>query len=87
MTIHTMEQEESTLLGAAILGSMAAGFYGTVEDACRCVRIMNSYLPDCVNAGVHEKGYEKYKKLYQCLKDITLAKPSCGPKSRLLILL
>lgn len=68
--VHTMEFEESTSLGAAILGSVAAGIYGSAEEACRFIRIKKSYISGGINAGVYDKGFEKYKKLYQCLKVI-----------------
>ena len=71
-TIHVMEQEESTSLGAAILGSLAAGMYGTVEEACRVVKIKNSYEPDPGIVGAYEKGYLKYQKLYASLKSLFL---------------
>ena len=68
--VHTMELEESTSLGAAILGSVAAGMYGSIKEACGFVRMKKCYMPDCITAGLYDKGYEKYKRLYQCLKEV-----------------
>lgn len=68
--IQVMEQEESTSLGAAILGSLAAGMYGTVEEACRVVTVKKGFAPDASCAGLYDKGYGRYKKLYAYLKDL-----------------
>ncbi|OGO81621.1 MAG: hypothetical protein A2Y21_06065 [Clostridiales bacterium GWC2_40_7] len=66
--IHTMEQEETTSLGAAILGSLAAGIYRTVEEACRVVKVKKSFKPDEKTVSVYAKGYVSYKQLYTSLK-------------------
>ena len=68
--IHTMVQDESTSLGAAILGSLAAGIYGGIVEACKAVKIKKNYKPNVENSVLYEQGYEKYKKLYNSLREM-----------------
>ncbi|OGO81601.1 MAG: hypothetical protein A2Y21_03785 [Clostridiales bacterium GWC2_40_7] len=68
--IQIMEQEESTSLGAAILGSMAMGIYNSFMEACMVVRVKKSFKPDNQITDAYSQGYEKYMKLYECLKSL-----------------
>ena len=66
--ILTMEQEESTSLGAAILGSISIGMYSSLEDACRVAKVKNRYEPDEAASKEYDRGYRTYKGLYTHLK-------------------
>jgi len=69
--ITVMEQQESTSLGAAILGAVAVGMYGSVEEASsKVIRINRRYNPDKRNTAVYDKNYRTYIKLYESLKEL-----------------
>jgi sugar (pentulose or hexulose) kinase len=57
---------ESTSIGAALLGAIAAGWYPTLES----MGILNSpkdfYYPDKESTQIYDEGYIKYRKLYKC---------------------
>jgi xylulokinase len=63
-------QEECASLGAAMLGSVAAGWYKNVEDAwAQLAQGKRAFLPNPAHQPVYERGYRHYQKLYSCLKD------------------
>ena len=66
--IVTMDQEESTSLGAAILGSMTAGMYGSIEEACRAIKPKERYIPEAARTALYSEGYQTYNKVYDSVK-------------------
>lgn len=68
--ITAMEQEESTSLGAAILGALAIGMYDSMEEIMeKFIKVRKVYIPDKTNVQMYKKGYTVYNNLYQNLKE------------------
>jgi xylulokinase len=67
--VTRLENEETALLGAAVLGAVATGVYGTPEQAVRqMVRTGHTFLPDPRHAAVYDQVYQKYVDLYARLE-------------------
>ena len=67
----TMNQTESTSLGAAILGMVALGDYPSVDAACvAACRVKNTYHPDVNNRKVYDTAYAKSLAVYRQLKEL-----------------
>ena len=66
--IGTMNIEEASLLGAAILGGCAVGIFPSPEDACAGLSKNNLYNPNAANRAVYDEAYGRYKKLYSRLE-------------------
>ena len=50
------------------LAAVGAGWFGTVEDACRAfVRVGDAVEPSGA-AGAYEEGYARYRELYPALR-------------------
>jgi len=66
-----MEKEESTSLGAAILGAVSIGLYGSVEEVCNeFVKVKELYRPDKSDTEKYSKSFEIYKKIYDSLQGL-----------------
>ena len=62
--------DEGPAYGAAILAAVAAGFYDTVENACRILVFpFDSKMPNLAIAEAYQDLYDLYKPLYSTLKD------------------
>ena len=58
-------------LGAAMLAGVGTGIWGSFEEAAeQTVRVKRRYEPDPENREQYDRGYEKYRKLYEHLKDM-----------------
>jgi xylulokinase len=69
--ILVMECEESTSLGAAMLGAVAVGVHRSVEQASReFVKVKMRCSPDTATTAVYDSGYRKYLDLYASTKGI-----------------
>lgn len=67
--VKTVSSREGPALGAAILASVGAGIYPSVEQACdAAVRPDKVCAPDSERAAAYEKVYALYKKLYPSLR-------------------
>ncbi|NLC69163.1 MAG: hypothetical protein GX754_10390 [Clostridiaceae bacterium] len=67
--IVTLENTETTSLGAAMLAGIGTGIFKDFHDAClKCVKVKDRYYPDAKNAAVYEEMYGKYKELYDSIK-------------------
>ncbi|MDR1796248.1 MAG: xylulokinase [Clostridiales Family XIII bacterium] len=67
--VVTMNIEEGTAAGAAILAAVGAGDYGSVEEACDTLLKATSVTePDARAVGVYNDYYETYKDLYGALR-------------------
>lgn len=71
--ILVMEQNESTSLGAAILGSLSVGMHSSLAEACKVVKVRETYNPHPDLTTTYEKGYRTYKKLCECIKPMFLS--------------
>lgn len=70
-TVLTMEAEESASLGAAIQAAVASGLFSGCNQACSvCIRIGREYAPNGLAKATYEKGYRRYKELYERLRGL-----------------
>ena len=69
--IVVLENEESTSLGAAMLGAVSIGLYDNIEDICQqVIRRKQIHEPNPAHKETYNQGYRKYVQLYPCLKNI-----------------
>jgi xylulokinase len=62
---------EGSAFGAALLGGVAAGVFGDIDEAAaRCVRIDETTPPDPAWAGVYEERYARFRDLYPATKGV-----------------
>lgn len=61
--IVALEAEESTSLGAAILGALAVGDLCSMEMAAERMRTKKSYTPITENTALYEAEYEKFRSI------------------------
>ena len=67
LPIVTLVNEETALLGDAILAGVACGVFSTAAEACaQMVSIKERIQPDA-NRAAYEKAYQRYYNLNQCL--------------------
>jgi xylulokinase len=72
LPIEVPEVEESTALGAAILGGIGVGLYRDEQDAFeRVYRPGKSYYPNPQIAPKYAEWYQIYKQIYPSLKPIS----------------
>ena len=65
--------EEGAAFGAALLGGVAAGVFGSAEEAvAACVRVRDVVEPDLAWASAYEEAYVRYRELYPALKAVRL---------------
>ncbi len=68
--IKTVDNDNATALGAAMLGGVGAGIYKDFEEAVsRCVRFKDSYEPNATNAEIYNRAYDKFRRIYEALKE------------------
>jgi xylulokinase len=68
--LSTIGVDEGPALGAALLGGVGAGVYGSVTEACSTVVKVTAGAPiNEADAAVYEKYYQVYRGLYPALKD------------------
>jgi len=66
--IVTMNIEEASLLGAAILGGCAAGIFPNPETACAGLEKNSLYNPNGANRALYDEMYGRYRRLYSGLE-------------------
>lgn len=67
--------DTATTLGAAMLAGVGTGFYADYKEAVRnTVRIRRFHQPEEMNRGIYQKNYEKYRLLYEELKQFMKGK-------------
>ena len=67
----TNTRDTAPCLGAAALAGCAIGLFPSVKSACdSMVHVTERFEPDAANAGIYDRGYEKYKKLQVDLMDM-----------------
>ena len=70
-SIEVPGSDTATTLGAAMLAGVGTGIWGSFEEAAeQTVRVKRRYEPDPENREQYDRGYEKYRKLYEHLKDM-----------------
>ena len=60
-----LEDQESTSLGAAMLGGLAIGMFGSLEDASGKLKARHSYRPGPKESAAYEAGYREYLAMYR----------------------
>jgi xylulokinase len=66
--IITLKNEETGVLGAAILAGIGIGVYKDFEEACeKAVKISEEHSPQIKNREVYDFAFEIYKTLYSTL--------------------
>ena len=68
--VEVPEESETTSLGAAILGGLAAGVFPDIETAVNRLGSGKSYVPDEENTKLYEGAYKKYTKMYEQFKPL-----------------
>jgi len=69
--VVTLETQEGSAYGAALLALAGSGEHGSVEDVCRvAIRETNSVAPSDGEAAVYQKGHVVYQALYPALQPI-----------------
>lgn len=67
--IITMQNEEATCLGTAILAGVGTGLFSSVEQAVeKFVKPGKIYHPNMENKCLYDEGYNKYNEIYDLLK-------------------
>lgn len=69
--ISTLQTQEGSAYGAALLGMVGAGQFSSVEEACRAtIRERERISPDEQLAAVYGPGHKLYQSLYPALKPV-----------------
>jgi len=69
--VVTLESQEGSAYGAALLGMVATGVFATVPEACRAtVRETETVMPEAEAVAVYATGHEVYKSLYPALRTV-----------------
>jgi xylulokinase len=67
--VVTLESQEGSAYGAALLGMVATGAFSSVPEACRvAVREVDTVLPRAGAVSVYASGHKTYQKLYPVLR-------------------
>lgn len=69
--VVTLQYEDASVLGAAILAAWGCGSYHSPEEAVgNMVRVKGIWIPDGERHGLYEERFQVYRDLYAALKDI-----------------
>jgi xylulokinase len=67
--LERMENEDGSAFGAALLGGVRSGVFGSVQEAVAgCVRASETIEPDPAWSAVYQPGYERFRSLYPALE-------------------
>jgi sugar (pentulose or hexulose) kinase len=66
-----MKEEETSVLGCAILSAVATKGYGDIEEAAAAmVRTGTTFAPDPIHRDLYDRRFELYRQLYETLKPV-----------------
>ncbi len=69
--IVTLENPETSVLGAAILAGIGVGVFKNLQEASlKCVKMKERYYPNRLNYTVYENAYNKYKDLMNSIEHL-----------------
>ena len=69
LSIERTEVAEGSAFGAALLGGVAAGVFGSCRDAVRsCVRVVAHVQPEPSWREAYDEGYRRFRAVYPALK-------------------
>jgi xylulokinase len=72
LPIQRMQLEEGAAYGAALLGGVAAGTFGSAQEAVdACVRVRDTVEPDPEWQAVYGERYQRFRSLYPAIKGVT----------------
>lgn len=63
--IRVADSDQACALGAAMFAAVAAGLYGSVQEAqqAMCPGFSDEYLPDMERHAIYDRLYDRYLKL------------------------
>ena len=71
LPLRTLECEESTSLGVAVLAVVAVGLYPDVQTACqRMVRTGSRVEPNSTHRETYDAAYDTYGQLFESLQEL-----------------
>lgn len=70
LDIAVMRNEESALLGAAVLGGLAGGILDGIEAACALIEEKDCVSAQKDNVALYENGYRVYQSMYERFKPL-----------------
>lgn len=66
--VQVLEESDSTVLGAAILGGVGAGIFNSIEEGVEnMVHVKDEIKPNAANHAIYEKMYQAYQSAYEGL--------------------
>lgn len=72
LPVNRLSNSETGTVGAAILGSVAAGLYRNFEDAVGAlVSVEKVFYPNSEHHNAYMEHFKNYKKMYQAVKEVT----------------
>jgi len=70
--VEIVEAEEGAAYGAAILAGVGAGFWASVDDACRqIIRVAGVVEPQADSVERMSTQYKSYQKMYGAIQSVT----------------
>ena len=70
LPVETLKVTEAGVLGAAIMGGVGVGLFGSIPEGCdSMVQVDNEYIPDKKNAALYQDLYGVFCRLYEGLVD------------------
>ena len=71
LKVDIIESEEGPALGAAILAAVGCGEYANVEEAVnKLINVVETIEPEYELVEKYDKGYEKFRRIYPCVKEL-----------------
>ena len=69
--VSTLDSQEGSAYGAALLAAVGTGAFASVPEACAAtIREADSLAPQPAESAVYQRGYEVYRTLYPALKPL-----------------
>jgi len=69
--VVTLETQEGSAYGAALLALTGTGEYGSVAEACRAsIREVEWVMPRAAEAAIYARGHQTYRAIYPALKPV-----------------
>lgn len=62
---ETLQHQETTSLGAAMLGGLAIGVFPNLEAAAGKLAVCDAYTPSAADEAAYDAGYERYLRMYR----------------------
>jgi xylulokinase len=70
-TVRTTTAAETTSIGAAMLGGVAAGVFGSLDEAAgKLVRLGETYEPKAELRSLYDQAHHRYRELYPRVRDL-----------------